>query len=115
MRVVYDAKYAAHMVSSEWPPDKNIALVDLVTEMVAILQSAANVEFRHVYSHLGDPWNELADAGAAAFSTGKLQSHFLLPPYWHSRTSGSFSQGHFLSSWTFHRENSSRHCRLMGN
>ena len=34
---------------------------------------------QHVYSHVGDPWNELADAGAAAYSLRRLRSTVKLP------------------------------------
>ena len=77
--IVYDAMYAANMASGDWTPGKNIELVNLTAEVIGLLNNCANLQLRHVYSHLGDPWNELADAGAAAFSLHRIRSRMVLP------------------------------------
>ena len=77
--IYYDAKYAANMASAQWSPDTDVGFVDKVAEIVALAEVKARIELVHVYSHVGDPWNEMADAGADVYSLGRLTSKFRLP------------------------------------
>ena len=75
----YDAMCAANMATGCWTPGHNVELVDTTAEVLSLLKVSTDVRLEHVFSHEGDPWNELADAGAAAFSRRRLASVFALP------------------------------------
>ena len=38
------------------------------------------LSWEHIYSHQGHVWNDLADAGARAYSVGRLRTIYSLPP-----------------------------------
>ena len=91
----YDAMYAANMATGQWTPGHNVALVDTTAEVLSLLQASVEVRLEHVYSHEGDPWHELADAGAAAVSRSQLHSAFYLPEHVRSECA------HTVLPWAF--------------
>ena len=66
--VVFDAMVAAEVAQGLCYPDAHVGLARATTMMHIIAQHRGSVSYRHVRSHQGDPFNEMADSLAKAAS-----------------------------------------------
>ena len=79
VRIVYDAEHAAAMSQGIWDPSVNIDIIQTNSELIHLASKMFTLSWTHVYSHRGDPWNELADAGATGYSVGRIRSELAFP------------------------------------
>ena len=76
IKVVYDNMAAANgsCLRNAWQKEEKLQAL-----LFALVRQSASIEWEHVYSHTGHPWNELADSASTAASEG---SFFAQPPKW---------------------------------
>ena len=71
-----DSKIAIDHVCQRTAPTSSVKVVEYVVTLVKYIAEVqgTTVDFRHVYAHIGHPWNEMADSMAKAAATNKYQS-----------------------------------------
>ena len=78
--ILFDSCYAAAIATAKATPRIHLRLAAILSGLVMALQEQTRVSFHHIKSHDGHPWNELADAGASAASTGLYSTPICTPP-----------------------------------
>ena len=68
-----DSKYSIGCLDGGWNPTKNLEIIQMGLDL-----GSTKVEYRHVFGHSGDTYNEMADG----FCNGKLLSDSLKSEGW---------------------------------
>ena len=77
--ILFDSCYAAAIATAKATPRIQLRLAAILSGLAMALQEQTRVSFHHIKSHDGHPWNELADAGANAASTGLYSTPICTP------------------------------------
>eukprot|EP00973_Karenia_brevis_P063299 8799337-Karenia_brevis.AAC.1 len=66
--VCYDSEYAAGLASGWFSPHRELTMAHLLTSLMCAVSMVAEVEYHHIESHTGHPWNEFVDCACTAAS-----------------------------------------------
>jgi ribonuclease HI len=79
--IMPDAKYVIGMATGDYKPKTNKQQIKILRALNDHVKRKMDVEFFHLKSHKGHPWNELADALCNASSKNLIKNHDKKPSW----------------------------------